>query len=217
MFDEEVVDASCLYRWSRSVLPSGQYRHWLRMDVAIAIGVDVHSYGWRSPIQCSESLDRDCGVLVLTKECWLHWLNYVKSPSIKENYESWKPCNTWESFHVCESFTKIFEMKNKSEYINDFYINLWAILTWSNMFDTIRYLYRTPQTRCNLWPDMSDLGRTWPTLVGRFWETIFFWLLRVTLSLVDHEIGCVGKLISLAFHACEEHPNQMLYVSCASI
>jgi hypothetical protein len=215
MFDKEVVAASRLYRWSRSVLPCGQYRHWLRMDVAIAVGVDIHNYGWRSKIQCSESFDRDCGVLVLTKERWFHWLNYMKSPSTKENYESWKPCNTWGSFQACESFTKIFERKNKSEYINDFYINLWADLTWSNMSDTIRYLYRTPQTRCNLWLDMSDLGRTWTTLVGRFWETIFFRRLRV--SLVDHEIGCVEKLILLAFHACEEHPNHRSYMSCALI
>jgi hypothetical protein len=28
------------------------------------------------------------------------WLNYVKSPSTKKKYESWKTCNTWESFHV---------------------------------------------------------------------------------------------------------------------
>jgi hypothetical protein len=52
------------------------------------------------------------------------WLSYMKSPFIKEKYESWKSCNTWGSFHVCRSFTKIFGRKNKSEYISGFFLNL---------------------------------------------------------------------------------------------
>jgi hypothetical protein len=28
------------------------------------------------------------------------WLNYMKYHSTKKKYESWKTCNTWESFHV---------------------------------------------------------------------------------------------------------------------
>jgi hypothetical protein len=28
------------------------------------------------------------------------WLDYVKLPSTKKKYESWKTCNTWESFHI---------------------------------------------------------------------------------------------------------------------
>jgi hypothetical protein len=33
------------------------------------------------------------------------WLNYVRSPSTKKKYESWKAFNTLESFHVYESFS----------------------------------------------------------------------------------------------------------------
>jgi hypothetical protein len=75
-------------------------------------------------------MERKCCIYVGTQLNVFHasklfvWLNYVKSPFIKEKYESWKECNTWESFHVCESFTKIFERKNKNEYINNFYLNL---------------------------------------------------------------------------------------------
>jgi hypothetical protein len=28
------------------------------------------------------------------------WLNYVKSPSTKKKYKSWKIYNTWGSFHI---------------------------------------------------------------------------------------------------------------------
>jgi hypothetical protein len=56
-------------------------------------------------------------------------------------------------------FTKIFGRKNKSEYIHGFYLNLLVVLVWSNISDTIGYLHRPPQTWCNLWPDMFDLGR----------------------------------------------------------
>jgi hypothetical protein len=28
------------------------------------------------------------------------WLNYMKYPSTKKKYESWKTCNTWGSFHI---------------------------------------------------------------------------------------------------------------------
>jgi hypothetical protein len=144
------------------------------------------------------------------------WLNHVKSSSIKKKYESWKTCNTQESFHFYKSFTKIFERKNKSEYNNCFCINLPAISVWSNMSDTIGYLHQTLWTCRNLWPNMSELGRTCPTLIGMFWKTILFWL-RTTPILVDHETSCVGKLISLSFHTYEEHPNQKSCAYCVSI
>jgi hypothetical protein len=146
-----------------------------------------------------------CGYTIKCFPCFktFLWLNYVKSPFIKEKYESWKECNTWESFHVCESFTKIFEIKNKNEYINDFYLNLLMVSVWLNMSNTIGYLHRTLTTRHNLWPDIIDLGRIWPTLVGMLWKMILFWWLRATPILVDHETGCIEKLISLVFHAYE--------------
>jgi hypothetical protein len=50
-----------------------------------------------------------------------------------------------------------------------------------------------------------------------YWIPILFRWLQTTLILVDHETGCVGKLIFLAFHSCEEHPDQSLYMSCALI
>jgi hypothetical protein len=42
----------------------------------------------------------------------------------------------------------------------------------------------------------------------RLWETKI---------LIDHETGCVGKIIFLSFHAYKEHPNRMLCVSCVFI
>jgi hypothetical protein len=39
----------------------------------------------------------------------------------------------------------------------------------------------------------------------------------VSTILVDHEIGCVGKIISLSFHAYKEHPNQRSYAFYAII
>jgi hypothetical protein len=86
-------------------------------------------------------------------------LNYVKSPFTKKKYESCKACNTWVSFHICKSFTKIFGSKNKSECIGGFSLNLPTVSVWLNMYDTNGYLHWSLQTRCNLWPDMSDLGR----------------------------------------------------------
>jgi hypothetical protein len=144
-------------------------------------------------------------------------LNYVKSPFTKKKYESCKACNTWVSFHICKSFTKIFGSKNKSECIGGFSLNLPAVSVWLNMYDTNRYLHRSLQTRCNLWPDMSDLGRIYPTLVGRFWKMILFSKVRTILILVDHDTGCIGKLISLSFYAYEERTNRIWYTSCASI
>jgi hypothetical protein len=49
-----------------------------------------------------------------------------------------------------------------------------------------------------------------------YWKMILFWRLRVTLILVDHETGCVGKVISLVFHVYKEHPNWKSYVSYVS-
>jgi hypothetical protein len=144
------------------------------------------------------------------------WLNHVKYPSIKEKYESWKACNTWESFHVCKSFIKIFGRKN-NKCIGGFCLNLSVVLIWSNMSNTIIYLHRTPQTRHSLWPNMSDIGRICLTLIRRFWKTILFWWLRTTPILVDNETGCIGKLTSLSFHAYEECLNQRSYMSCVSI
>jgi hypothetical protein len=77
------------------------------------------------------------------------------------------------------------------------------------MFDTIRYLHRSLQTLHSLWPDMSNYGR--------IWKTILFWWLWATPIFVDHESSCVGKYISLYFHAYEECPNQRSYMSYASI
>jgi hypothetical protein len=50
-----------------------------------------------------------------------------------------------------------------------------------------------------------------------YWKMILFLRLRATLILVDYEIGCVGKTISLYFHAYKECPNRWSYVSCALI
>jgi hypothetical protein len=47
--------------------------------------------------------------------------------SHRKKYESWKSCNIWGSFHICKSFTKIFERKNKSEYNSSFWLNLPAL------------------------------------------------------------------------------------------
>jgi hypothetical protein len=85
------------------------------------------------------------------------------------------------------------------------------------MVDTIRYLHQTPQTWHNLWTDMSNLDKIYPTLVERFWKMILFRRSRATLILVDHETGCIGNLIYLAFHAYEEHANGRSYASYASI
>jgi hypothetical protein len=46
---------------------------------------------------------------------------------------------------------------------------------------------------------------------------ILFRRLRVILILVDHETGCVGKLISLVFHVYKECPNGRSYASYVSI
>jgi hypothetical protein len=55
-----------------------------------------------------------------------------------------------EVFMSVNLLLKIFERKNKSEYNSGFYLNLSALLVWSNMSDTIGYLHRTPKTRHNL-------------------------------------------------------------------
>jgi hypothetical protein len=47
-------------------------------------------------------------------------------------------------------------------------------------------------------------------------KTILFQRLRVTSILVDHKTSCVEKVISLAFHAYKECPNQRSYVSCVN-
>jgi hypothetical protein len=41
--------------------------------------------------------------------------------------------------------------------------------------------------------------------------------LWVTPILIDHETGCIKKIISLSFHAYKEHPNRSSYTSCALI
>jgi hypothetical protein len=46
---------------------------------------------------------------------------------------------------------------------------------------------------------------------------ILFWRLYVTPIFVDHETGCVEKLISLVSHVYKECPNQRSYASYASI
>jgi hypothetical protein len=46
---------------------------------------------------------------------------------------------------------------------------------------------------------------------------ILFLRMRVTLILVDHETGCIRKIISLSFYAYKKYPNQMLYAFCALI
>jgi hypothetical protein len=50
-----------------------------------------------------------------------------------------------------------------------------------------------------------------------YWKIILFLQMRVTLILVDHETGCIEKIISLSFHAYKERLNQMSYSSCALI
>jgi hypothetical protein len=40
---------------------------------------------------------------------------------------------------------------------------------------------------------------------------ILFLQLRATPILVDHDTGCIGKIISLYFHAYKEHPNRRSY------
>jgi hypothetical protein len=42
----------------------------------------------------------------------------------------------------------------------------------------------------------------WKRNIHCMWvlKTILFQRLRVTLILLDHETGCIGKLISLSFH-----------------
>jgi hypothetical protein len=39
----------------------------------------------------------------------------------------------------------------------------------------------------------------------------------VTPILVNHETDCIGKIISLSFHAYKERPNRRSYTSCALI
>jgi hypothetical protein len=41
----------------------------------------------------------------------------------------------------------------------------------------------------------------------RYWKTILFIRFWVTSILDDHETSCVGKLMSLSFHAYEERLN----------
>jgi hypothetical protein len=55
-----------------------------------------------------------------------------------------------EVFMYVNLLLKIFEIKNKSEYNNGFFLNFPALSVWSNMSDTIRYLHQTPKTRYNL-------------------------------------------------------------------
>jgi hypothetical protein len=40
---------------------------------------------------------------------------------------------------------------------------------------------------------------------------------EATLILVNHEIGCIEKIISSSFHAYKERPNRRSYTSCALI
>jgi hypothetical protein len=67
--------------------------------------------------------------------------------------------------------------------------------------------------------NIYDMNVLWKVNIAcpRYWKTILFRRLRVTPVLVDHETGCVGKLISLVFHVYKERPNQRPYVSYASI
>jgi hypothetical protein len=103
------------------------------------------------------------------------WHNYVKSHFTEDKYESWKSCNIWGSFHVCESFTKNIWKKNKSEYNNGFCLNLPALSVWSNMSNTIKYLHQTLKTDtisksydASSSPMMSDGGRTCPTRLLKY-------------------------------------------------
>jgi hypothetical protein len=50
-----------------------------------------------------------------------------------------------------------------------------------------------------------------------YWKTILFRRLRMTPILIDHETGCVEKLISLVFHVYKEGPNRRSYASYVSI
>jgi hypothetical protein len=50
-----------------------------------------------------------------------------------------------------------------------------------------------------------------------YWKMILFLRLQVTPILVDHDTGCIGKIISWYFHAYKERSNQRSYVSCALI
>jgi hypothetical protein len=51
-----------------------------------------------------------------------------------------------EVFTSVNFLPKIFERKNKNGYISSLYLNLPALLVWSNMSDTIGYLHWTPKT-----------------------------------------------------------------------
>jgi hypothetical protein len=61
----------------------------------------------------------------------------------------------------------------------------------------------------------------WPKIDGatpwKFWKLILFWWFRTTSILVDHETGCIEKLISLACHAYVKRLNWRSYTSCSSI
>jgi hypothetical protein len=50
-----------------------------------------------------------------------------------------------------------------------------------------------------------------------FWKPVLFRRLQPTPILVDHGTGGIGKIISLAFHAYVDDPNQRSDTSCTSI
>jgi hypothetical protein len=64
--------------------------------------------------------------------------------------------------------------------------------------------------------DVNALWKVNIACLGYLKMILYRWL-RVIPILVDHETGCIEKLISLVFHVYKEHPNQRSYMSFTSI
>jgi hypothetical protein len=64
-----------------------------------------------------------------------------------------------------------------------------------------------------------DVNVLWKVNIVCLWllKNNFVLMIVETPILVDHEINCIEKLISLTFRTYEEHPNRRLYASCVTI
>jgi hypothetical protein len=86
------------------------------------------------------------------------WLNYVRSPSTKEKYDSWKTFNTLGIFHVYESFSTSPRLK-----LHD------ALVKWTTR-DSIEFSHPRP-----------IVPGTWPIVAGTLLE-ITGWIDLVALG-----------------------------------